>query len=207
MRMTQKEMEDLYEARLANQDYTDGYMNWLTNHMTQACLPEYEIAVDEHGEVILDDYGRPLYAEDQDGHAILKIDPDTGRPVMKPLVPDMDNLEQHELTIATYIQAAYAEIGLQEGLLRMSKFRREKVRGEVKLEILADCEQAGIKPPAEHLFDSRILQSPRVEQAEMDVAKHEGWLATAKGTAKAIEVKASLIPGLQGMRRVSFEAQ
>lgn len=217
--MTQREAEDLFNARISQQDYTDGFMAWLTNYMTQACQPEYERvqAVDENGELLWDVDGSPLSAFDDDGHPvnalnedgypILRVDPDTGRPVMKPLVPDMDNLEQHELTIATYIQSAYAEIGLQEGQVRMAKHFRDKARGAVKLEILADHNEKGIKPPAEHIFDAMIAQSPTVEQAEMELARAEGQLQIAKGTAKAIEVKASLIPGLQGLRRVSFGGQ
>lgn len=114
------------------------------------------------------------------------------------LVPTVEDLEGHELTTASYMQAAWEEVATQEGNVRMARLARDKARGRVRLQNRDHYAKTGGKLPTEAIQEAEMLQSPIVEEAERELAEAEAMLTIAKGTLDCIKFKGSLLPGLRG---------
>lgn len=120
------------------------------------------------------------------------------------LVPRIEELETHELTMATYVHGAYVEIATNTNLVRMARNERDKIVGRAKLQVRDHYSNRDLKIPSEHLFDAEISQNPLVTEAEALLAEAEERLILSQGMLKAMEIKASLLPGLQGLRRMNM---
>lgn len=116
------------------------------------------------------------------------------------MVPTLENLEQHEQTMASYFAGAHLEVATCAHMLRMAKFNRDKVRGSAKLGIRDHYSNRDLKMPPEHLIDAEVSQSPLVEAAEVALAEAEERYEVARGMLEALRIKATLLPGLQGQR-------
>lgn len=116
------------------------------------------------------------------------------------LVPTLENLEQHELTIPSYIHGAYLEIATNTSLLRQARKERDRIVGVALLKIRDHYSGRDIKMPTEKMVGAEVSQNPLVIEAEKALADAEDKLIVSQGLLKAIEAKQMLLPGLQGQR-------
>lgn len=121
------------------------------------------------------------------------------------LVPRQEDLEQHEMTMATYLHGAYLELGINTHQVRMARFARDKMDGVTRIAVRNHYDQRNIKLPTAPFIDAEVAQDPRLEEAERELAAAEQRLIASQGVVKALELKASLLPGMQGLRNRCME--